>query len=141
MTGKKNQEKKRAKLTDQELVQNYMDNLTHSLKPEIETLREVIKKSDNRICERIKWNAPSYYHIEDIVTFGPMRKDKQILLVFHHPFVNKIKSELLKGDYKDRRLVAFSSMSEIKDSRKELTRIMKEMVAAIDSGELGVTNI
>lgn len=125
---------KKPKLTDEETVASYMDNLSHSLKPEMEVIRTIIKASDKRIRERIKWNAPSYYHVQDIVTFGPRKQDK-LLLVFHHPSVVKVHSKLLEGDYKDRRLAWFSNMNEIKENKNELTRIMKEIVAFIDNAQ------
>ncbi|HKZ66959.1 MAG TPA: hypothetical protein VJ111_11405, partial [Chitinophagaceae bacterium] len=68
----------------------------------------------------------------DIVTFGPLRPGK-ILLVFHHPFVVKIESELLEGDYKDRRLVYLDSMKTIKANKKELERIINEIIDFIDN--------
>lgn len=128
----KNTTKKTKKPSDEEQVASWMDNLDTALKTEIDLIRNIIKKSDKRIKERIKWNAPSYYHLEDIVTFGP-RKANKILLVFHHPAVVRIKSEILEGDYKDRRLAWFSSADEIHAREKELIRIVKEIVKSIDS--------
>ena len=97
----------------------------------VEELRKIIKSSDKRLQERIKWNAPSYYHIEDIVTFGPIKKEKMVL-VFHHPTVVKVNSPFLEGNYKDRRLVWFESMKEIKSASKDLVRIMKFIASEID---------
>jgi hypothetical protein len=94
----------------------------------------IIKKSSPKISERIKWNAPSYYYLEDLVTFGPRKEDK-VLLVFHHPHIVKIKSDLLEGDYRDRRLMWFSNMKEIKSNKKELTNIMKLLVEAIGKNQ------
>lgn len=121
-----------AKLSDSEQVELYMKTLSdHPLLAEIEALRTILKKSSAKLSERIKWNAPSYYYKEDIVTFGPRKEDK-VLLVFHHPHIVKIKSDLLEGDYKDRRLAWFSNMKEIKSNKKDLTTIMKLLVEAID---------
>lgn len=64
-----------------------------------------------------------------MVTFNH-RKDK-ILLVFHHPSIVTIQSDLLEGDYKDRRLVYFESMAAIDAKKMELERIMKELVALV----------
>ena len=95
-------------------------------------MRKIIKKCSAKLGERVKWNAPSYYYKEDIVTFGPARKDPRILLVFHHPLVVKVRSALLEGDYKDRRLVYFDSMKAVKENKKELERILNEIIAGID---------
>ena len=75
------------------------------MKPAIDAVRKIIKTAAPKLKERIKWNAPSYYYKEDIVTIGPAREKHNIILVFHHPTIVKIKSELLQGDYKNRRLV------------------------------------
>jgi uncharacterized protein YdhG (YjbR/CyaY superfamily) len=118
------------KLSDAEKVTQYMDALDHPLKKEVEAVRTIIKKANSKLNERIKWNAPSYYYIDDIVTFGPLR-DK-VLLVFHHPFVVKVRSELLEGDYKDRRLAYIADMKAVKATKKELERILNEIIDMID---------
>jgi len=123
------------KQTDSEQVAQYMAALEHPMKAEIEALRAIIKGANAKISERIKWNAPSYYYQEDIVTFGPpARKPDEILLVFHHPAVVKINSDLLQGDYKDRRLATFKSMEEVLANREEVSRIINGIIAEIEAG-------
>jgi uncharacterized protein YdhG (YjbR/CyaY superfamily) len=110
----------------------YMSKLKHPLKAEMEAVRKIIKGANKKIGERIKWKAPSYhYNGQDMVTFNAWA-DKNVHLVFHHPAIVKIKSDLLEGDYKDRRMVYFNSMKEVSAGKKELQRIMKELVTAID---------
>ena len=122
---------KSTKPTEQEQVNEWMDKLDAELKPAIDAVRKIIKTAGPELKERIKWNAPSYYYKEDIVTFGPARGKEKILLVFHHPKIVKIKSDLLKGDYKDRRLTHFNSVKEIKENKKELERIIKQSIELI----------
>lgn len=123
---------KAKKMTDAESVQAYMDNLEHPLKAVMEALRSIIKSASPLISERIKWNAPSYYFREDIVTFGPPgRRQDEVMLVFHHPYIVQIDSEMLQGNYKDRRLVTFKSMEEVEAGRGELIRILNEIVVEI----------
>ena len=100
-------------ISDEEKVNAWLSNLDPKVKVEIDAVRKIIKNAGPKLNERIKWNAPSYYYKEDIVTFGPCKEGK-ILLVFHHPSVVKVKSELLEGDYKDRRLICFKSKAEAK---------------------------
>jgi hypothetical protein len=119
------------KLSDAEQVKQYIDAIDHPLKKEVEALRKIIRGANAKLSERIKWNAPSYYYIEDIVTFGPVRPGK-VLLVFHHPFIVKVKSELLEGDYPGRRLVYLDSMKAVKASKTELERILNEIINSID---------
>jgi len=120
------------KLPDEEQVNAYMSNLKPEVKSEIEAVRKIIKNVSPKLNERIKWNAPSYYYLQDILAFGPYKKEK-ILLVFHHPYVVKIKSPLLEGDYKDRRLVYFKNKTEAGKNKKELSRIINEIIKMIDN--------
>ena len=117
------------KPTEQQQVDEWMSKLDPSFKTSINVVRKIIKDAGPKLNERIKWNAPSYYYNEDVVTFGPMKAKDNLILVFHHPTIVKIKSSLLHGDYKDRRLVYLNSAKEIKDVQEELARIIKESIA------------
>ena len=119
---------KTPKLTEEKQVDEWMKKLDPEIRPAVDTIRKIIKTAGPELNERIKWNAPSYYYKEDIVTFGPVRSKDKIILVFHHPSIVTIKSELLQGDYKDRRLVYINSEKEIRDAKKELERIIKESI-------------
>ncbi len=121
---------KKLKPTDEELVNDWMNKLEHPLKAEIDTVRKIIKESNKNIQERIKWNAPSYYSTEDIVTFNH-RATEHVHLIFHHPTIVKIKSALLEGDYKDRRMLYLPDMKAVKANKKELQRIVNESVQLI----------
>jgi len=115
---------------EEEQVIAYMNKLKGKQREDIEAVRKLIKKSSAKLNERIKWNAPSYYYKKGIVTLGPYKPDK-LLLVFHHPAVVKVKSELLQGDYKDRRLVYFKDAREATKNKKELARIINEIIEMI----------
>ena len=123
---------KKTKLTEEEQVNEWMNKLDTQMKPAVNAVRKIIKTAGPKLNERIKWNAPSYYYKEDIVTFGPARSKDKIILVFHHPNIVKIGSSLLQGDYKDRRLVYFNSLSEIRSGKKKLERIINESVKMMD---------
>lgn len=118
------------KKDDATLVREYMEKLEHPMKAEIEAVRKIIKEANEKISERIKWNAPSYYTQEDLVTFNH-RNEKQVHLVFHHKEIVNIQSELLKGDYKDRRMVYFDNMAAVKKNKKELVNIINELVLRV----------
>lgn len=116
-------------------VAAYLKVIPERFRPMVSALRKIIAGSDKHLQERIKWNAPSYYFIDDIVTFGPLRKEK-LLLVFHHPSVVKVNSVLLEGKYKDRRLAWFESIKEIKVAEKELVKIMQFILSEIDKKQV-----
>ena len=119
------------KKPDESLVSEYMDKLKHPLKAEMEAVRSIIKKANSKIAERIKWNAPSYYYKEDLVTFNH-RATGHVHLVFHHASIVNIESDLLQGDYKDRRMMYMKNMKEVEANEKELSRIINELVNTID---------
>ncbi|MEZ4934472.1 MAG: DUF1801 domain-containing protein [Saprospiraceae bacterium] len=118
----------KTKLPDDALVAQYMQQLEHPLKAEIEALREIIKNTNPAISERIKWNAPSYYIKEDFLTFNH-RKTDQVHLIFHYHLIPKINSPLLEGDYIDRRMVYFKDMEAINKNKAELERIINELIS------------
>lgn len=123
-----------AKPTEAEEVKEWMNKVDPESRTAINLVRKIIRAAGPKLTERIKWNAPSYYYKEDIVTFGPLKAKDRIILVFHHPRIVKIKSDLLQGNFKDRRLVYLNSMKEIKDAKIELERLIKESVQLIDKG-------
>ncbi len=115
-------------ISQAEKINTYLDKLDEKTKAEVELIRKAIKKSGPGLEERIKWNAPSYHYREmDLLTFGP-HKDNKVLLVFHHPAIVKIKSALLEGNYKDRRLMYFQGKADISRKKKELENIIKDFV-------------
>lgn len=124
---------KKKKPSDAEQVSHYMEQLEHPLKAEIEAVRAIIKAADSRLSERIKWNAPSYYSKADLLTFH-IQRAKNVHLVFHHPAIVQIQSNMLEGDYKDRRMVYFNSMEEINAGKKELENILKTYIDLADNG-------
>jgi hypothetical protein len=122
---------KSSSLSEEAQVKEWMTKLDPELSTAINAVRKIIKAAGPKLNERIKWNAPSYYYMQDIVTFGPTKAKDKIILVFHHPNIVKIKSALLQGNFKDRRLVYLNSMKEIKDAKSELERIIKLSVQLI----------
>ena len=118
--------------TDAEIVAQFMQVLHHPLKAEIEAVRQIILGANPEIKERIKWNAPSYYTTEDLVTFNP-RTPKFVHLVFHHKEIVNITSPLLQGNYKDRRMMYLHTMQEVKENKKELQKIMNDLLNKINN--------
>ncbi|HEX2683972.1 MAG TPA: DUF1801 domain-containing protein [Ferruginibacter sp.] len=112
-------------------VNAFMKQLDHPLKAEIEAVRAIIK-GNPRIAERVKWNAPSFFYVDDLATIHVKAK-QHVHLIFHHPAIVKISSKLLEGDYKDRRMMYFENMKEVIARKKELVRIIRELVELMDS--------
>ena len=109
-------------------VNEYMEKLDHPYKAEVQALRDIIKSVNKGITEEIKWNAPSYSYLSEyLVTFN-LRERNRIHLVFHHPYISKVKSKLLEGDYVDRRMMYFSNMEEVESKKALLTKVLKDLI-------------
>lgn len=124
-TANKPQVKKEAPTSN---VEKLMEKLDHPYKAEVEFLRTVIKKVNKDIAEEWKWNAPSYsYHGNYLVTFNLWEKG-HIHLVFHNPMISKVKNKLFEGEYKERRMVHFSDMKDIKAKKPVLEKALKDLI-------------
>ena len=106
--------KKGSPVSRTDKVDEFLENLSHPLKAEVEAVRSIIKGVNKDINEEIKWKAPSFnYKGEYLVTFN-LWDEKRIHLVFHNPQISKVKSKLLEGDYEDRRMAYFADMKDVK---------------------------
>jgi uncharacterized protein YdhG (YjbR/CyaY superfamily) len=124
-TASKPQVKKEASTST---VEKFMDKLDHPYKAEVQFLRKVIKKVNKDIAEEWKWNAPSYsYRGNYLVTFNLWEKG-HIHLVFHNPMISKVKNKLLEGEYKERRMVHFSDMKDVKAKKPALEKALKDLI-------------
>ena len=115
-----------------ESVDEFMARHETPMKAEVQAVRDIIKGVNPAIGEQIKWNAPSYfYNGVDMVTFQ-LRPTDHVHLVFHHPAVVNIQSDILEGDYLDRRMTYLRGMADIEAKRGELERVMRELVAVVE---------
>jgi len=120
--------KKGSSVSRSDKVDEFLRELNHPLTSEIEAVRSIIKGVNKDINEEIKWKAPSFnYKGEYLVTFN-LRDTKRIHLIFHNAKIPEVKSELLEGDYKDRRMMYLADMKDIKAKKAELEKILKQLV-------------
>jgi uncharacterized protein YdhG (YjbR/CyaY superfamily) len=123
--------KKGSPVSRTDKVDEFLRELNHPLKAEVEAVRSIIMGVNKDINEEIKWNAPSFnYKGEYLVTFN-LRETKRIHLVFHNPLVPQVKSNLLDGDYKDRRMTYFVNMNDIKANKSVLEKALKDLIKLI----------
>jgi uncharacterized protein YdhG (YjbR/CyaY superfamily) len=120
--------KQNTKLDGTEEVDHFLKELDHPLKAEVQMIREIIKNVNNEITEQIKWKAPSFsYKGEYLVTFN-LRDQQKIHLVFHNPQIANVKSKLLEGDYKDRRMTYFADENDVKAKKTVLEKELKDLI-------------
>jgi uncharacterized protein YdhG (YjbR/CyaY superfamily) len=124
--------KKGSPVSRTDMVDEFLENLSHPLKAEVEAVRSIIKGVNKDINEEIKWKAPSFnYKGEYLVTFN-LQDEKRIHLVFHNSQISKIKSKLLEGDYKDRRMAYFADMRDIEAKRPLLEKALKDLIKLLN---------
>ena len=116
-------------------VKEFLSQLQHPLKKEIEEIRKIIIKCDPEITEKIKWNAPSFcYDGDDRITFNLSGKGF-IRLIFHCGVKKKdvnIKKSfaddlgLLEWAANDRTVMKFTDMKDVKEKKESLTAFVKQ---------------
>ena len=120
--------KKGSPVSRTDKVDEFLRELKHPLTAEIEAVRSIIKGVDKDIAEEVKWKAPSFnYKGEYLVTFN-LWEEERIHLVFHNPQISKVKSNILEGDYKDRRMAYFSDMKDVKAKKSMLEKALKDLI-------------
>lgn len=119
-------------ITHGNAVDLFLLQLQHPLHSEVEMLRKVIKASNKKIGERVKWNAPSFFYKNDLATIH-IKETKQILLIVHEATVVHIQSPLLQGNYSNRRLIYLADAKAIKNNTKEIKRIFSVLVNNMDT--------
>jgi uncharacterized protein YdhG (YjbR/CyaY superfamily) len=123
--------KKGSPVSRTDKVDEFLENLSHPLKAEVEAVRSIIKGVSKHINEEVKWNAPSFnYKGEYLVTFN-LRETKRVHLIFHNPLIPQVKNSLLEGDYKDRRMTYFVNMNDIKTNKPLLEKALKDLIKLI----------
>ena len=131
------------KLTNEEQVTEHIQKLDSALTEIIETIRQIILKTDKEIGEYIKWNNPSFYYTGDMKPFDPKEYKRDIIvmnlhkgrtmLVFPSGAQVNDTSGLLEGDYKDgRRLVIFKDMDDVKTKEKALQNVIIEWLKLVE---------
>lgn len=120
--------KKGSPISRTDKVDEFLRELSHPLKAEVEAVRSIIKGVGKDVAEEVKWKAPSFnYKGEYLVTFN-LRDTKRIHLVFHNPHIARVESDLLEGNYADRRMMYLADMKDIKAKKAELEKILKDLI-------------
>ena len=120
-------------------VTNFLDELNHPLRLEIEFLRQIILNSNNRLSENIKWNGPNYcFEEQDRITMK-IHPTKQIQLIFHRGAKKLIqpkekliddRSGLLVWKENDRAFASFKNLHAIKKGESDLERTINNWINA-----------
>lgn len=121
-------------------VTEFLNELDHPFRKEIEELRDCILSSNKDLSENIKWNAPNYcFEGEDRITMRIQPMTTKVQLIFHRgakkqeqpkdKLINN-KSKILVWKEKDRAIITFKNSQEIEDGKEELEKIINEWIKA-----------
>lgn len=133
----------KAKLSDQEQVNEHIQKLEPALAQVVETLRQIILSTDPEVSERIKWNNPSFYYTGEMVEFDPKEYKRdlivmnlhkgRIMLVFPSGAKVNDQSGLLEGDYKDgRRIAIFKDLDDVQAKQGALQKVIQDWLALVE---------
>lgn len=120
-------------------VDDFVARLEHPRKAELEALRALILRADDRVREEIKWNAPSFYIDDHFATFK-LRPLHTVQVVLHtgaraRPAAKAITIEdptgLLKWAAADRCVATFVDMSDIDAKRAAFSSIIQQWIAQL----------
>jgi hypothetical protein len=130
-------------ISETDAVNIYMQNSTHPLIDVAEYIRQIILETDKNIGEGIYWNAPTFYYTGDLPAFNPKEYKRYIIgFVFNKKDCVRMvilrganlidPKKLLEGDYKDgRRLITFTSTTDVKTKQKVFVAIIKQIIKNI----------
>ncbi len=114
-----------------EKVNDFMEQLDHPFKAEVQVVRDMIKNVHPGITEEIKWKAPSFSYKGYMVTFN-LWATQHVHLVFHNGAILSQENGLLEGDYVDRRMAYFSSLEDVYLKQPALEKAIREWVSLMD---------
>jgi len=118
---------------DGSAVEAYFREIDHPFKAEMEAVRAIILGVSDKISERIKWNAPSFFYKEDLGAFHPRATEyAHLILLFPGGAGMDDKSGLLEGNHKDRREAKFHSLDDVKTKKRALEKLVKNWLALRD---------
>ena len=120
-----------------EAVDEFMAQLQHPFKAEVQALREVVVAADPSISEGVKWNAPSFRTSEYFATTNLRAKSGVGLILHLGAKVRKLPAggvaiddpdKLLKWLAKDRAMVEFASVRGSKSRKAALQSLLRQWV-------------
>lgn len=124
-------------------VVEFLNNLEHPLKKEIEEVRTIILNVNEHITEHIKWNAPSFcFNNEDRITFNLQGKGF-FRLIFHCGAKKKDRQEpgplfedatgLMDWVSGDRAIVKIAGMNDVEANREKLGEVVARWIQETSS--------
>jgi len=124
-------------------VESFLRELEHPLKEAVVALRTIIRGVSPAITEGIKWNAPSFRTADDFATMNLRGKpgEERLWLILHTGAKVKATAKtgleiadpsgLLKWLAKDRAVVTFQDLKDVRARRAALESVIRQWVAMV----------
>lgn len=127
-----------ANLPGERQVEEYLQNLVHPLKREIEEVRRIVLGTDREFSEHVKWNAPSFcFHDDDRITFN-LHGNGFFRLVLHRGAKAKESINvkryfedvqgLMEWVTNDRATIKFTNIKDVEVKRELLKEVVRRWV-------------
>lgn len=121
-------------------LEEFFNNLNNNKRLQVDTLRDLILKTEPQLEEHIKWNAPSYVlDGEDRITFNLMNKQEVVKLVLHMGATRKENkkgapimqddSGLIEWSSDIRGMITFTTAEDINSNLILLKKIIKDWLS------------
>jgi uncharacterized protein YdhG (YjbR/CyaY superfamily) len=106
------------------VVDEWLAAYDNPQKPLVEAVRQTILKSDKRIGETIKWQAPTFVYKGNLASFYPKSK-AHVSLMFHVGAQIPGAFPSLEGTGDVSRVMKFADATDLKAKSSELKRLVK----------------
>jgi hypothetical protein len=120
----------------QQTVDEFLAELDHPFKAEVQAVRAIIKGVRQDITEEVKWNAPSFSYKGYLATFNLWER-KRVHLVFHNGAILDPQPGIFEGTYPDRRMVYFADMADVEAKQPALEAAVNQWVRLMDETAKG----
>ena len=134
---------KKLKLSDEELVSNFIAILDDNLNEIVTLLRETILQTDVEIAEQIKWNSPSFYYKGEMKPFDPKEYKRDIVVLNLHrgnillvlPTGAKVQNTygVLEGNFPDtRKVIKILDKEDLLNKIAGIQNVIKEWLSLVE---------
>jgi hypothetical protein len=113
-------------------VDDYISDLEHPFKPQLETVRRIVLGASPLVEERIKWRSPSFHVAGTDLGAFELRPTAflRLILVFPHGLVAN-EGDWMLGAWPDRRELRFVSADDVAAKRPLLEQVVRSWVALL----------
>jgi len=119
-------------------VERYLSELSSPLAPALRELCAIVRDTDPRVGEELKWNAPSFFLTGHFATTN-LRPRGPLLLVLHAGARKRDvdlraavqdPDELLDWKSGDRAILSFSDLESVRTAAPQVRSILEDWIAA-----------